>query len=372
MTNKYFLLMTLAFQSMAFSMQKSEEVDRADYPALASPDWAVVEGLISGKDPRVVLQKSPKNFLSECDTVDCPMSRNNYCFRSWYEDVVLLQIIKLKDQPRIRYTSFASGGLFQDAIILIKAIKEFGIKNLDIYLIEPWFNCVDSMLLKAKFVAMIKYLSRGESQVHFYNSATEYLLACLNDLSCQADVLAAMDISWNVYPICISEYNLLRCYGLKIGGVSVLMEATSGEFSDWNKFTRYGVANLAINKSDGIFYELYGRVMQVCVKRFGCPELDIHISNELFDSQDLFGARDLIWKKLENCIGSEWLKLVPEIGFCAIDLVDQWRCESGFVGTIGDESIAASMRTTSSPTRLPEVDSAETVIVEEVEGDDKK
>lgn len=336
------LSILLLSSSLVCSMQKSEEVVLQE---ISTADSITVDRLSRGDHPAEVLRDNPDLKLVECNGVDCSMSRRNTSFRSWYEDVVVQQLVKLKGQERISYTSFAAGGLFQDLVVLVSTIKKHEIKNLDIHLIDPWFTCVASYRTKLKFMALIKAISGSEARVYFYNNTKDYLLACMNDLSMQADILVGMDFACDTYSKAMTDYNILRCYGLKVGGVSILAESVSGAAGNWSRYTRYGMANLAVEKGlDGCPYEVNGRMLQVGLKVSSTGSGVIYTPE-----YGLFNIEREKWvgvvnSLLENCTSSDWFRLVPEIGFCMTDWIDRWRSESAVVKLTPDSVITSRLK----------------------------
>ncbi len=91
-------------------------------------------------------QKNPLFFMHECTKQGslqaCPLSRNFIAkARRGFEDHVaklLLQKASLQEDP-IQYMSFASGGLFQDLMILLKFLKQKPDAKMSIHFVDPQF-----------------------------------------------------------------------------------------------------------------------------------------------------------------------------------------------------------------------------------------
>jgi len=88
----------------------------------------------------------PIFLLSECSTLQsysgsapCFFSRNSHPnFRHSYEETVsnaLLEQLKTK-KDAVQYVSFGAGGLFQDLVILTKALSQNPASNLEVHIIE--------------------------------------------------------------------------------------------------------------------------------------------------------------------------------------------------------------------------------------------
>lgn len=100
--------------------------------------------------------KNPIFLLSECDAGTCGLSRYQNSNRSHYEDVCIKYLKKHKNQNKINYVSFACRAMFQDLVILTKAIKLHGIKNINLHLIDAAFtDYIEACFFENKKVASI-------------------------------------------------------------------------------------------------------------------------------------------------------------------------------------------------------------------------
>ncbi len=215
---------------------------------------------------------NPIFLVEECYSGQCGLSRNQNSSRSFYESVVLKYLKKYKNQERINLVSFASGGMFQDLIILAKSVKLHGISNINIHLIDTKYTsytqalsglnhhvtqvnlCNDrssafytyslskesekrmqqkcEMYLTVmheqlrQFVSLVQVLSDKNIKIYIHKDAASYQKNCIAHPDLQADLLIAMDFGPNpfVYKGMLRDYYSLIYHSLKAGGVAIFAD----------------------------------------------------------------------------------------------------------------------------------------------------
>lgn len=219
--------------------------------------------------------RSPIFSIGECGSAMCGLSRFQSPMRPFYEKKVVSYLEKYKNQERINFVAFASGGLFQELIILAQAVGMHNIHNINIHLVDSdyqaliralsilddqpgavniakynGFNFHDYSLTQEldpyrqqacqqylmfrqekfrQFVSIVKQLSNNSIRVFLHQSVADYCEFCTQQSEMRADVVAAMDLEPEFgYETAIKDYYRLIYYVLKKGGVAILADNDLG------------------------------------------------------------------------------------------------------------------------------------------------
>ena len=220
-------------------------------------------------------KQNPIFLIEECNSEICGLSRFQNASRSFYEKTVVSYLEKYKNQERINFVAFASGGLFQELIILAQAIDIHNICNINIHLVDPQYGalikavsiiddqsgtiniarynnfnfhdysvkeeletymqqqCETSLMFAQEkfrqFVSMVKLLSYNNVRVFVHRSAQDYNEFCVEHPEMRADVISAIDLEPEFrYETAIKDYYLLIYHALKSGGVAILADNDLG------------------------------------------------------------------------------------------------------------------------------------------------
>ncbi len=164
-------------------------------------------------------QKYPLGLLTECNGAGCSLDRmDQHLWRKLFEDAVVAKTISFKPiSQKLVYTSFGSGGLFSDVVLLSKLI-ESGYKNIEVHLIDKEYSEIISIIKKQdnkaydtikthhqrgywlrmdvyRLTQFLSYFSRKNINVsvYIYGNAQSYVNSCISGQVNKADVLLAMD-----------------------------------------------------------------------------------------------------------------------------------------------------------------------------------
>lgn len=211
---------------------------------------------------------SPIFLIGECISSMCGLARSQNSTRSFYEKTVASYLKKYKNQQRINFVAFASGGLLQELIILAHAIDKHNAHDINIHLVDPSYGCLikalsnidnqsgainiaqynecdfhDYSLAKEvvlynqlacpkyliinqemfrQFVSIVKQLSSDRVRVFVHSSAEAYNEFCAQHPEMKADVVSMMDLEPGFgYEKAVQDYYRLIYHGLKKGGVAI-------------------------------------------------------------------------------------------------------------------------------------------------------
>lgn len=230
---------------------------------------------IMQKKIQINRQQNPIFLISECTSGMCGLSRDTNSTRSFYEKTVVSYLNKYKTKERINLVAFASGALFQELIILVRAVYLHNINNINIHLVDPSygsfiealstiqgqsnaikidhynnFNFHDYSLKKEseinmqqscekylmieqemfrQFISCIKQFSDNKIKVFVHKSAEAYCEFCMQHPNMRADVISAMDLEPEIrYENAMKDYYKLMYHALKKGGVAILADNDLG------------------------------------------------------------------------------------------------------------------------------------------------
>lgn len=241
---------------------------------LAELDSLLSREIIQNKF-KIYREKNPIFLIGECNSSMCGLSRYQNSSRAFYEKTIVSYLKKYKNQERINFVAFASGGLFQELIILTQAVSLHNTYNINIHLIDPKygaliqalstinnqsnvvniasynnFNFHDYSIAKEseayrqqqyeknlmfgqeqfrQFILMVKQLSDNNIRVFVHKSAQAYYEFCTQHPEMRADVISAMDLEPEFrYETAIKDYYYLIYHTLKKGGVAILADNDLG------------------------------------------------------------------------------------------------------------------------------------------------